>query len=71
MCASHHHSQAFPFPSKYSICKRADQQVASVKYLGITITNNLFWSEHITNITNKANSTRALLQRKLVSVNDL
>ena len=38
-------------------------------YLGITITNNLYWYEHIniTNIANKANSTslRAFLQRNL------
>ena len=37
----------------------------SAKYLGITLTNNLSWSEHITKITSKANSTRAFLQRNL------
>ena len=54
-----------PFPSTYSICNHTIQQVASAKYLGITLTNNLSWSEHITKITNKANSTRAFLQRNL------
>ena len=54
-----------PLPSKYSICNHAIQQVVSAKYLGITITNNLSWSEHITKITNKANTTRAFLQRNL------
>jgi len=41
------------------------QQNKSAKYLGITITDKLSWSEHITNIANKANSIRALLQRNL------
>ena len=50
-----------PPPSTYSICNHTIQQVTSAKYLGITLTNNLSWSEHIT-ITNKANSTRAFLQ---------
>ena len=54
-----------PLPSTYSICNHTIQQVASAKYLGITLTNNLSWSEHITKITNKANSTRAFLQRNL------
>lgn len=54
-----------PIQSKYFISNHAIQQVTSAKYLGITITNSLSWSEHITNITNKANSTRAFLQRNL------
>ena len=37
----------------------------SAKYLGVTITSNLSWSEHINNITNNANSIRAFLQRNL------
>ena len=49
-----------PFTSNHAI-----QQFTSAKYLGITITNNLSWSEHITNIANKANSTRAFLQSTL------
>ena len=53
------------FPSKYYICNCAIQQVNSTKYLGVTITNNLSWSEHITKIINKANSIRAFLQRNL------
>ena len=53
------------FPSKYYICNCAIQQVNSTKYLGVTITNNLSWSEHITKIINKANSIRTFLQRNL------
>ena len=35
------------------------------KYLGLTLTPNLSWSEHTNNITKKANSTRGFLQRNL------
>ena len=50
-------------PSRYSICDSVIDN--STKYLSVTITNNLSWSEHINKITNKANSTRAFLQRNL------
>ena len=51
--------------SQYSISNYAIQQVTCTKYLGITITNDLSWSEHITDIINKANSTRDFSQRNL------
>ena len=54
-----------PLPSRYSICDSVIEQSNSAKYLGVTITNNLSWTEHINKITNKANSTRAFLQRNL------
>ena len=54
-----------PLKSSYSICGSVIQQSNSAKYLGVTITSNLSWSEHINNITNKANSIRAFLQRNL------
>ena len=54
-----------PLPSRYSICDSVIEQSNSAKYLGVTITNNLSWSEHINKITNKANSTKAFLQRNL------
>ena len=57
--------KTLPFPSQYSISNHAIQQATSAKYLGVILTNNLSWSEHITKITNKANSTRAFLQRNL------
>ena len=55
-----------PLPSHYSICDSFIQQTTtSAKYLGVTITSNLSWSEHINKITNKANSIRTFLQRNL------
>ena len=38
-------------PSRYSICDSVIEQSNSAKYLGVTITNNLSWSEHINKIT--------------------
>ena len=57
--------KTLPFPSQYSISNHAIHQATSAKYLGVILTNNLSWSEHITKITNKANSNRAFLQRNL------
>ena len=37
----------------------------SAKYLGLTITSDLQWNQHINNITNKANSIIGLLRRNL------
>ena len=54
-----------PLKSSYSICGSVIQQSNSAKYLRVTITSNLSWSEHINNITNKANSIRVFLQRNL------
>jgi hypothetical protein len=50
------------------------ERVTSFKLLGLTITNNLNWEEHITNVCNKANKRLhylKLLKRCSVSVDDL
>ena len=39
--------------------------VSQAKYLGVTVTSDLRWNTHITNITNKANSTLAVLKRNV------
>ena len=41
------------------------EHVTSAKYLGVTITSDLKWSQHINNITTKANSTIGFLKRNL------
>ena len=48
---------------QYSIQNDTIQEVNQAKYLGVTITNNLSWSEHIKIITNKANSMIGFLRR--------
>ena len=39
--------------------------VENIKYLGITITNDLRWNTHASNICTKANRTRGFLRRNL------
>ena len=41
------------------------EQVQSAKYLGVSITSDMKWSEHITNICKKANNTLSFLKRNL------
>ena len=56
-----------PITYNYTINDISIQEVSSTKYLGVTITNDLSWSTHITNITSKALSAKAFLQRNLKS----
>ena len=41
--------------------------VEKIKYLGITITNDLKWNTHVSNICTKANSTLGFLRRNLAA----
>jgi hypothetical protein len=41
------------------------EQVQSAKYLGVSITSDMKWSEHIANICKKANNTLSFLRRNL------
>ena len=43
------------------------ENVDNMKYLGVTITNDLKWNTHISNICTKANRTLGLLRRTLFS----
>ena len=43
------------------------ENVENIKYLGVTITNNLKWNTHISNICTKANRTLGFLRRTLFS----
>ena len=56
-----------PIMYNYTINDISIQEVSSTKYLGVTISNDLSWSTHITNITSKALSVKAFLQRNLKS----
>ena len=49
----------------YSLNNHILKQVDENPYLGVTITENLKWSSHITKITKKANSTVGFLRRNL------
>ena len=43
------------------------ENVESIKYLGVTITNDLKWNTHIINICTKAKRTLGFLRRNLYS----
>ena len=43
------------------------ENVDNIKYLGVTITNDLKWNTHISNICTKANRTLDFLRRTLFS----
>ena len=49
----------------YKIHNQELKVVEKAKYLGVTISKNLSWKHHVSNITAKANSTRIFLQRNL------
>jgi len=58
-------NKQLPLNSKYKIDNTVIKKVASAKYLGVTISQNLSWKEHSTKITDKANSTCGFLQHSL------
>ena len=43
------------------------ENVESIKYLEVTITNDLRWNTHVSNICTKANRTLGFLRRNLYS----
>ena len=49
------------------INKTVLENVDSIKYVGVTITNDLKWNTHINNICTKANRTLGFLRRNLFS----
>ena len=49
----------------YNIHGHILEEVDAAKYLGVTLHQSLSWNTHIRNITNKANKTRAFIQRNL------
>ncbi len=56
-----------PVEGQYNIHGHTLEEVDSAKYLGVTIHRTLNWNHHINNISKRANSTRAFLQRNLRS----
>ena len=48
-------NKKYPIFSQYLIQNEIIREVTYAKYLGVTIDQNLKWSEHVKQITNKAN----------------
>ena len=53
--------------ASYTLKGTALENVDSIKYLGVTITNDLKWNTHTTNICTKANRTLGFLRRNILS----
>ena len=49
----------------YTLHQQTLENVQSTKYLGITITENMDWSQHISDISSKATKTLDFLRRNL------
>ena len=49
----------------YTLHQQTLENVQSVKYLGITITENMNWGQHISDISSKAAKTLGFLRRNL------
>ena len=60
-----HHKQ---IPFDYSLHNQTLENVQSAKYLGITITDNMDWGQHISEISSKATKTLSFLHRNLAFV---
>ena len=57
-----HHKQIF---FDYSLHNQALENVQLAKYLGITITDNMDWGQHVSEISSKATMTLGFLRRNL------
>jgi hypothetical protein len=54
-----------PLLFQYTLHNTPLQPTNSAKYLGITLSSNLNWNEHICNVANKGNRTLGFLKRNL------
>ena len=54
-----------PLTNCYILHGHQLEQVQSAKYLGVSITSDMKWREHIANICKKANNTLSFLKRNL------
>ena len=53
--------------ASYSLEGTVLENVEKIKYLGVTITKNLKWNTHVSNICTKANRTLGFLRRNLAA----
>ncbi|MEW8548673.1 MAG: reverse transcriptase family protein, partial [Candidatus Thiodiazotropha sp.] len=54
-----------PFQTKYILHGCVLESVSSAKYLGVTISDDLRWTNHINDISKKANQTLGFLKRNI------
>lgn len=58
-----------PIKFEYTLHNKILKSADKVKYLGLTITKDLTWNNHINNITNKANNTLRFVKRNIKTNN--
>ena len=54
-----------PVHNRYTLNGHTLSIATNTKYLGVTLSSDLCWNDHINNITNKANRTLAFVRRNL------
>ena len=54
-------------PCSYTLEGTVLENVESIKYIGITITSDLNWNTHVSNVGTRANRTLGFLRRNLYS----
>ena len=54
-----------PLPTTYTLHGETLEAVASARYLGVDIANDLSWKTHVSRITNNANKSLGFLRRNL------
>ena len=54
-----------PIHFQYTLNNETIRKVIHSKYLGVNIDSKLLWSQHIREVTNKANKVKGFLQRNL------
>ena len=53
--------------ASYTLERTDLEHIESIKYLGVTITSDLRWNIHVSNVCIKANRTLGFLRRNLYS----
>ena len=58
------------FIFKYRLYRQILEVVDSAKYLGVSISDDLSWNKHITNITTNANKSLGFIRRNIQTKNE-
>ena len=67
----HSYRNLYPFIHKYTINQTELDRVYSINDLGITLQSNCLFTQHVTNIVNKAFRKLGFIKRSLFFVNDI
>ena len=62
------HASIWPLLTVWKLHNQTLENVQSAKYLGITITDNMDWGQHVSEISSKATKTLGFLRRNLAFV---